>query len=228
MAPANPDALLCPLVEHAIELAAQWHDGTYRKGTWREAAFDVPDDAHVQTPAMAHATAVASIVRRAGWGDDAIAAAYLHDALEDANRHGAHLRREQMHDAVGPDVTRLVAFVSEEKYDADGAERPWDARKEGYVEQIRTALPEAVAVSLADKLHNLWSMNQALQSGEAIFTPGPNRTALSAGPDRQRAFYHAVLDASTSADDPRLEPMRTRLHDELRRFSDLASHLDDA
>ena len=26
-----PDTLFSPLIEHAIELSAQWHDGTYRK-----------------------------------------------------------------------------------------------------------------------------------------------------------------------------------------------------
>ena len=37
--------LFSPLVEQAIELAAQWHDSTYRKSRWRDPAFDLPEEA---------------------------------------------------------------------------------------------------------------------------------------------------------------------------------------
>lgn len=216
--PTDPDALFRPLVERAIELATQWHDGTYRKGSWREPAFETPSDQEVQVPAMAHLAAVASIVRRAGWPDTAVAAAYLHDAIEDRNRHGQRLRREQLREAVGPEVTRLVVAVSEQKLDAEGQYRPWRTRKEDYVAGLRDAPISAVSISLADKLHNLWSINQALDAGENVFADGPNRTALSAGPEAQHWFYQAVLEASTAHNDPRLPPMRTRLQKELTRF----------
>jgi (p)ppGpp synthase/HD superfamily hydrolase len=210
-APA-PEALFRPLIEHAIELSAQWHDGTYRKGAWRDPAFEVPEGEEVQIPVIAHLAAVASIVRRAGWGEETVAAAYLHDAIEDMNRHGQRLRRKQLRDAVGAEVARLVAQVSEQKLDDDGQMRPWRARKEDYLDSIRAGRPDAAAISLADKVHNLWSITQSLEAGEDIFS------ALSGDAEAQQWFHEAVLEASTHHDDPRLDPMRERLQTELDRY----------
>jgi len=206
------DTLFSPLIEHAIELSAQWHDGTYRKSVWRNPAFEVPEDETVQIPVISHLAAVASIVRRAGWGESVVAAAYLHDAIEDMNRHGQRLRRKQLREAVGAEVARIVAEVSEQKLDEEGRMRSWRARKEEYVESIRSGSSEAAAISLADKIHNLWSITQSLTAGEDIFA------LLSEGAEAQHWFHRAVLDASTSHADPRLEPMRTRLGEEIERF----------
>ena len=208
----TPEALFRPVIEHAIELSAQWHDGTYRKGAWRDPAFEVPEGEEVQIPVIAHLAAVASIVRRAGWSEETVAAAYLHDAIEDMNRHGQRLRRKQLRDAVGAEVARLVAQVSEQKLDDDGQMRPWRARKEDYLDSIRAGRPDAAAISLADKVHNLWSITQSLEAGEDIFS------ALSGDAEAQQWFHEAVLEASTHHDDPRLDPMRERLQTELDRY----------
>ena len=211
-APVSPDALFSPLVEHAVELSAQWHDGTYRKSAWRDPAFEVPEDDEIQIPVMAHLAAVASIVHRAGWDEVTVAAAYLHDTIEDMNQHGQRLRRKQLREAVGAEVARLVAQVSEQKLDDEGTMRPWRARKEDYLESIRTGAPEAAAISLADKIHNLWSINQSLAADEPIFD------ALSGDPEAQHWFHQTVLEASTHHDDPRLAPMRERLRQEIERL----------
>jgi (p)ppGpp synthase/HD superfamily hydrolase len=214
--PPAPDALFSPLVEHAIELAAQWHDGTYRKSAWREPAFEVPEDRDIEVPVMAHLAAVASIVQQAGWDEAAVAAAYLHDTIEDMNQHGQRLRRKQLREAVGAEVAAIVAGVTEQKFDDAGEPRPWKARKEGYVDQLRSARTKAVAVSLADKIHNLWSINQSLANGDDIFA------VLSAGPAEQLWFHRAVLDASAAHDDPRLPPLRERLRREIDRLEEQA------
>ena len=210
--PASPDALFSPLIEHAVELSAQWHDGTYRKSAWRDPAFEVPEGEDIQIPVIAHLAAVASIVRRAGWDEVTVAAAYLHDTIEDMNQHGQRLRRKQLREAVGAEVARLVAQVSEQKLDDAGTMRPWRARKEDYLDGLRTGTPEAAAISLADKIHNLWSINQSLAAGEPIFA------ALSEGAEAQHWFHRAVLEASTHHDDLRLVPMRERLRQEIDRL----------
>lgn len=207
-----------PLIEQAIELAAQWHDSTYRKSRWRDPAFNPPDEAVLRVPAMAHVTAVALIVQRAGWDDETIAAAFLHDVLEDLNRFGQTFRREELHRLVGEAVTELVEGVSEQKFDDGGQWRSWRDRKEGYVAQLRDGVPRAAAISLADKLHNLWSMNEGLTSGLDIFNDGPTHRGLSAGPEEQLWFHRAVAAASLGHDDPRLAPMRARLDQEIARF----------
>lgn len=216
----TPDALFSPLIEHAIELSAQWHDGTYRKSVWRDPAFEVPEGEDIQIPVIAHLAAVASIVRRAGWDEATVAAAYLHDAIEDMNRHGQRLRRKQLREAMGAEVARLVAQVSEQKLDDDGKMRPWRDRKEDYLEGVRTGSPEAAAISLADKIHNLWSITQSLEAGEDIFV------TLSGDAESQRWFHQAVLNASQQHDDARLRPMRKRLQDVLDRFDTIVARVD--
>jgi len=209
-----PDTLFSPLIEHAIELSAQWHDGTYRKSVWRDPAFEVPEDEEIQIPVIAHLAAVASIVHRAGWDEVTVAAAYLHDTIEDMNQHGQRLRRKQLREAVGPEVAKLVNQVSEQKLDDAGAMRPWRDRKEDYLESVRTGPPEAAAISLADKIHNLWSINQSLEADEDILD------VLSGDAEAQLWFHKAVLEASEHHSDSRLAPMRERLRQELERFEE--------
>lgn len=215
-------ALFSPLVERAIEIAAEWHDGTYRKGRWTDPCVRPPDDTPSRVPAMAHVTAVALTVQRAGWGDEAVAAAFLHDALEDGNRHGDALGRATLVALVGEPVVRIVEAVSEPKRDDDGAWLPWRVRKEAYLRSLAAGPPEAVAVSLADKLHNAYAMASSLEAGIDIFTSAPGRKALSAGPEDQLWFFEAVLDESRRLDDPRLGALRDRLRAEVDRFAALA------
>ena len=207
-----------PLIEQAVELAAEWHDGTYRKSRWREPAFERPAGEGVRVPVIAHVTAVAMIVQRAGWDEATVAAAFLHDVIEDRNRHRHSFRREHLRRLMGDVVADRVEEVSEQKKDAEGNARSWRVRKEGYLDQVRAGTPEGAAISLADKLHNLWTMNETLARGFDIFNDGPTHRGLSAGPDEQLWFFESVLAASQTHTDPRLVPMRTQLLQEIERF----------
>ncbi len=212
--------LFSPLVEQAIELAARWHDGTYRKSQWRPPLMPSPDpDDLVPVPVMAHLTTVALLVDRAGWDDVTVAAAFLHDALEDTNRYGQQLRYEVLRERMGEAVARLVRDVTEQKYDEQGRRRSWEERKADYLTHLRMATPAAVAISLADKLHNLWTINQSLEAGVDVFSDGPGRRALSAGPEAQLRFHRALLELAAEHDDPRLEPLRMHLAHEVERFA---------
>jgi len=210
--------LFNPLIEQAIELSAQWHDRTYRKSRWRDPAFEVPPTEILKVPVMAHVTMVALTVQRAGWDDATVAAAFLHDVLEDVNQYGQALRREQLLEILGEDVTSRVIEVTEKKYDEKGRPCDWLTRKKGYVEQLHNSTPEVAAISLADKLHNLWSMNEALVRGINIFTRGKHRKAISAGPERQLWFQNAVLQATKAYSNERLIPIRADLQNEIDRF----------
>ncbi|MGB3543477.1 HD domain-containing protein [Rubrivirga sp.] len=212
--------LFSPLVEHAIETAAEWHDGTYRKGRWTDSCIDTDDVGRV--PTMAHVTTVALTVQRAGWNDHAVAAAFLHDALEDGNRHRESLSRDALVARVGERVVRIVEAVSEPKTDLEGVPLPWRARKEAYLERLASGPVEAAAVSLADKLHNAYAMSSSLEAGIDIFCDGPNRRGLSAGAQHQRWFFVAVLDVSRRHPDDRLVWMRRRLEGEVQRFEGAA------
>lgn len=210
--------LLTNIVEKAIELAAQWHDGTYRKSVWRPPAFSRPDDIPVRTPVMVHLTAAAFSVQQAGWGPNTIAATYLHDILEDPNRHGEYFSQEQLQTTMGERITRLVLQLTEEKFDAAGRPNSWKVRKDAYLAGIPTFDPEAVAICLADKHHNLWSMNQSLKNGVDVFQSTRSRRKLSSGPEEQLWFFTSVLENSAPFSDERLVPLRAQLTREIDTF----------
>jgi (p)ppGpp synthase/HD superfamily hydrolase len=216
-------SIFSPLIEQAAELAAQWHDRTYRKGTWREPAFSLPSEETHRIPTVAHVTAVALIVQRAGWDDATVAAAFLHDAIEDANRFGDAFRTERMRELVGDEVTALVLEVTEVKFAADGRRRSWKERKVDYVAHLASGTAEAAAISLADKLHNLWSINESLERGIDVFRSGPERRGLTAGRDDQLWFHNAVLAGVARHTDPRLIPMRDLFAAEIERFERLTA-----
>ncbi len=211
--------IFSPLVEQAIEIAAEWHDRTYRKSRWRQHPYDPPPEAVMRIPVMAHLSAVALVVQRAGWDDETVAAAFLHDMLEDGNQYHHTMSYPALAALVGSEVADRVRGVTEPKRDDDGQFLPWQTRKEAYLDTLRGGTAESMAISLADKLHNVWTMNQGIKAGLDIFGGGPG--SLSAGPDEQQWYFHSVLDVSAAFDDPRLEPMRARLREEVRRFERL-------
>lgn len=209
------------LIEHAIELSAQWHDRTYRKSRWRTEAFAVPDDEYLGVPVMAHVTAVAMAVQRAGFDEETVAAAFLHDVIEDGNSWGDHLAYENLAVLMGECVADRVMEVTEEKFDEYGSLRSWHERKELYIDNLRQASVDAAAISLADKHHNLWSINSSLQNGVDVFRSNDNRRALHGGPDEQAWFFSEILKATAHHSDARLEPLRMQLTAELARYRSL-------
>ncbi len=210
-----------PVVEQAIELAAQWHDQTYRKVNWRGHRFDVPEGEPIEVPTITHLVAVAFIVQRAGWDDTTVAAALLHDALEDANRHRRAMHIQELTELLGPGVAELVGFVTEQKFDQAGGVRSWMDRKTDYLAHLESASAPALAISLADKLHNLYSMNSALERGIDVFTDGPGRKGLRAGPAEQLWFHSAVLSISRTRNAGGLNAIADQLEQEIIRFANL-------
>lgn len=216
--PLAPVSGFSPLVEHAIELAAEWHDQTYRKGRWREAAFAFPEDDYLRTPVMAHLTTVALSVQRTGWDDVTVAAAFLHDCLEDRNRFRTRWTYNGLCEAIGKEVADLVGEVTEPRLTAGGEKLSWEGKKMGYVANLRRGSARAAAISLADKHHNLWNINQTVGQGINVFKTSDKRRALSAGPEPQHKFYQAVLHATLHHEEVRLTPLRETLQAEIDRF----------
>lgn len=206
------------LIESAIELSAQWHDQTYRKKRWRDPPFEVPPEEILRVPVSSHVTMVAMIVQRAGWDEKTIAAAFVHDVLEDANRFGQTMRAEQLREALGDEVLAIVRQVTEQRFDENDQPIPWKIRKEAYVAGLKDASAQAAAVSLADKIHNLWSINKGLGRGVDVFARDAQGRGLSGGPEEQLWFHQEVLRATEQYGDPRLIPMRGRLSDEVELF----------
>lgn len=207
-----------PLIDKAIEIASVWHDRTYRKGRWREEPFEAPGEEVLRTPVIAHLASVGMMLQRAGWDDRTVAAGFLHDMIEDANRFRQKMDYDELWKLIGKPVADLVNQVSEPKVDENGDYIRWRTRKETYLDQLRSGTTEAMAVSLADKIHNLWSMNQATERGIDIFRETENRRALGADPKQQLWFFRSVLEISRQHSDPRLGVLQERLEAEVERF----------
>lgn len=141
------------LVHRARELARVAHASHVRK------AGDVPYFTHLE--------AVAELVREHGSKDDTqIAAAYLHDLIEDQPIFEARFRAE-----MPPEVIEIVEVLTEPKLDAAGRQREKRDRFADYVAQLRSgsnAARAAIPISCADKVHNLRSLIDAEEAGEKL------------------------------------------------------------
>ncbi len=129
--------LLTDRFADALTYALAHHRDDLRKGT--------------QIPYTSHLLAVASLVMdmQAG-GEDEVIGALLHDVVEDG---GGPRASAEIRERFGADVARIV----EENSDSlTGLEEkaPWRERKKSYIAAISSKSPDALRVSVADKLHN--------------------------------------------------------------------------
>jgi guanosine-3',5'-bis(diphosphate) 3'-pyrophosphohydrolase len=120
-------------------------------------AFAVAADAHAgqstagdRGPYLRHPVEVAGLLYDVGVAESVIAAAVLHDAVEDSE-----LTVSDVGERFGWRVATLVQALTE-----DAAIEDWIARKEALREQVREAGPDAAAIYAADKLANLRDMRR--------------------------------------------------------------------
>ena len=130
-----------PLSQRAVEFAAHAHAGQQRAGD--QARF------------VAHPMDVAAMLDRAHYPDHVIAAAVLHDVLENTPEG-----REELEARFGPEVAELVATVSDDESIEDE-----DARKADLRERVRKAGGYAAAVYAADKVAKVREIRTALVAG---------------------------------------------------------------
>ena len=164
-------------LEQALRFAAVGHQGQVRRNSG--------------VPYVEHVVAVAWILDRAGFEEDVVIAGLLHDLVEDTSTTLADVERQ-----FGGVVAELVAHCSEVKSDDQGRKRPWIDRKRDHIAALREAPAGARAVVLADKLHNLVSIDIDLREGREVWSE------FHAGRDQVLWYYHAMIAicAGDSAD----------------------------
>jgi len=155
---------------NAVEYARCVHDGDVRKGT--------------SVPYLSHLLGASALVLEDGGSEDEAIAGLLHDAAED---HGGAERLRDIELRFGPTVARIVRACSDTLLDP---KPPWRERKEGYIEQLRSAAPDELRVSLADKLHNARAILRDLEAEGASFWL---RFTVS-DRDQQVWYYRALAD----------------------------------
>lgn len=84
---------------------------------------------------------------------DVVAAAALHDVVEDTDRTVDDIRRD-----FGERIAGIVCHESEDKHPGMDASESWDMRKMAFLDSLTDAPYEAKVVALADKLSNMRSM----------------------------------------------------------------------
>ena len=161
-------SLMNPRLDAALRYAAACHEGQTRRAS--------------SVPYFEHVVAVGWILDRAGFGEDVVIAGLLHDVVEDTRA-----TLEDIEERFGAVVAGLVDSCSEVKTDAQGIKRPWIDRKRDHLAALLEAPVEARAVMLADKLHNLISIEVDLGQGGPS-GPSSTRNAIrSSGTTTRRS-----------------------------------------
>ncbi len=120
------------MIKEAAEFARNAHEGSFRKGS--------------RIPYFYHPMEVAVIVAQMTSDEEIIAAAYLHDVIEDTNISGT-----QLQERFGERIYNLVAAETEDKT------KSWQERKQCTILHLLHASREVKLLTLADKLSNMRS-----------------------------------------------------------------------
>lgn len=129
------------LLTRAIIFAAKAHEGQTRKGT--------------NIPYIVHPMEVASIVATMTSDEEVIAAAVLHDVIEDTEETKESVRQE-----FGERVADLVASESENKREDRPAKDTWKVRKQETIDHLKSLKKDEDSkaikqIALGDKLSNM-------------------------------------------------------------------------
>ena len=129
--PLNTD-----LLDRAITFAVRAHAGTERRGK----GF----------PYIVHPLEAVAIVATITPDQELLAAAALHDTVEDTDVTVEHIR-----DEFGERIANLVANESDAMIDGASEEESWHARKQAAIDRLARAPHDAKIVALGDKLSNM-------------------------------------------------------------------------
>ncbi len=164
-APAAPD-----LEQRALNFATAAHEGQARKYTGE--------------PYITHPVAVAELVRTVPHYPDMIAAALLHDVVEDCGIPSA-----QIHDEFGHGVGNMVDWLTDVSTPADGNRA---ARKAIDREHLDRAPPSVKTIKLADVIHNTISI-KANDAGFWQIYRAENLALLEVLKQGDELLWHHVL-----------------------------------
>ena len=153
------------ILNQATQFAAIAHDGDYRKKR--------PELPYISHPAM-----VAMLLLKLGLDEEIVAAAILHDTVEDTA-----VTIEDIKNKFGKTIAELVGGCTEDKT------KTWQERKQHQLDAIKTAPYGVLMIKLADKLHNITAMVQDKQElGEQTMFEGFN-----AGAEKQKWYYQGLV-----------------------------------
>lgn len=129
------------LLDSAIYFATKAHADQLRKGS--------------NSPYILHPLEAATIVSTMTADEEIIAAAVLHDVVEDTDATIDDIR-----ESFGERVAGLVASESENKRENLPAAATWKIRKQETLDELQTASVEVKMITLGDKLSNIRAIHR--------------------------------------------------------------------
>ncbi|MBE6812372.1 MAG: HD domain-containing protein [Ruminococcaceae bacterium] len=161
------------LLSLAVQFAAQKHDAMRRKGT--------------DLPYILHPMETASIVGTMTSDVQILAAAVLHDVVEDTATDIAEIRER-----FGERVAQLVAAESENKREDRPAADTWLMRKQETIDVLRNTQDVGIKmICLGDKLSNLRSFKRDYAALGTVFYQRFNQK----NPQMHRWYHRSIADA---------------------------------
>ena len=139
------------LLDRAIVFAVRAHAGTERRGK----GF----------PYIVHPMEAMEIVATMTCDQELLAAAALHDTVEDTD-----VTIEQIRTEFGDRIASLVASESDTVLDGLSVEESWHARKQVAIDRLAHASRDGKIVALGDKLSNMRAIaRDYAQQGDALW-----------------------------------------------------------
>ena len=124
------------LLDKAVIFAVKAHSGTERRGK--------------SFPYIVHLMEAVEIVATITPDQELLAAAMLHDTVEDTDVTVQDLRRE-----FGDRIAAIVEAESDVRLDGESDEESWHRRKQEAIDRLHDAPMEAKIVAMGDKLSNM-------------------------------------------------------------------------
>jgi (p)ppGpp synthase/HD superfamily hydrolase len=128
-------------IRDALEVAERAHAGQVRNGSGGMAYIH-------------HPIAVAELLAEHGYGEETVAAALLHDVVEDSETSA-----EEIAARFGGPVANLVAAMTD-----DESVEPYERRKDEHRRRVEEAGGDALAIYAADKLPNVRVLRRAYEN----------------------------------------------------------------
>ena len=180
------------VIERAIRFAAEAHKGAVRKGNGY--------------PYIIHPVETMGIVSEITDDPDVIAAAALHDVLEDTQT-----TPEELSARFGEKITHLVLMESEDKRSGRPKNQTWKIRKTENLRRELSAPLDAKKIMLADKISNLRATLEDYRiSGDSVWEKFNMRDR-----NEQEWYYRSVANVLSDLSDTPQYQEYTKILDEV-------------
>ena len=181
------------IFDRAITFAAKAHSGMHRKSS--------------TVPYIVHPLEVATIAATFTDDEEILAAAVLHDVVEDTS-----CTQQDIRELFGERVAALVAADSENKRENLPAEQTWKVRKEETLALVQNASRDEKIIVFSDKLSNLRAICRDYSRIGARLWERFNQK----DPSEQLWYYGAFLDTCAELSEESAYEEYLRLFGELK------------